>query len=400
MPPDRSSISGRTPRTGCTRSQHGPGFAPAIVSGGKVSGETAPKAVSGEPVDRTSPWCSIRPDAQLIAYVDGARAGEAANVDGQRGADRQPDRGRVEPALPRTIAGRQRADAARPAARRAPLSDRADRSAGRDDPHQRDRRRVSSGARARHAAPVISTAAIPRESPLAAQLSHVPDITVETVVGMLPRLPRDVPAVYRGQRQGAGGASDLAVAGGHQRRSRARQLHRRPARCRAPPSRRRRRSSSRRRVGTTTPPEPAGGGVSTQPSRARSRRQRPRDAVHAEPRQVPSRPGGQQSRQFLYNFRDAFGQPQPPGAQQLEGWDNQTTRLRGHASGHYLTAIAQAYASTTYDEALRANFLQKMNYLIDTLYDLSQKSGKPEKPGGPSVADPTAVPPGPGRERL
>ena len=86
---------------------------------------------------------------------------------------------------------------------------------------------------------------------------------------------------------------------------------------------------------------------------------------------------------FLYNFRDAFGQPQPAGATQLEGWDNQTTRLRGHASGHYLTAIAQAYASTTYDEALRANFLQKMNYLIDTLYDLSQKSGRPATQGGP-----------------
>ena len=37
--------------------------------------------------------------------------------------------------------------------------------------------------------PEISTAGIPSESPLAAQLSHVPDITVETVVGMMPRLP-------------------------------------------------------------------------------------------------------------------------------------------------------------------------------------------------------------------
>jgi DUF1680 family protein len=100
---------------------------------------------------------------------------------------------------------------------------------------------------------------------------------------------------------------------------------------------------------------------------------------------------------FLYNFRDAFGQAQPAGTQQLEGWDNQTTRLRGHASGHYLSAIAQAYASTGYDKELRANFLQKMNYLIDTLYDLSQKSGKPAQPGGPSVSDPLAVPPGPNR---
>jgi len=46
---------------------------------------------------------------------------------------------------------------------------------------------------------------------------------------------------------------------------------------------------------------------------------------------------------------------------------------------------------------LRANFLQKMNYLIDTLYDISQKSGRPAREGGEFNADPTAVPPGPGR---
>jgi len=100
---------------------------------------------------------------------------------------------------------------------------------------------------------------------------------------------------------------------------------------------------------------------------------------------------------FLYNFRDAFGQPQPAGTVQLGGWDDQTTRLRGHATGHYLSALAQAYAGSTYDSGLRANFLQKMNYMIDTLYDLSQKSGRPAETGGPSNADPTAVPPGPGK---
>ena len=30
---------------------------------------------------------------------------------------------------------------------------------------------------------------------------------------------------------------------------------------------------------------------------------------------------------------------------------------------------------------MRANFLEKMNYLIDTLYDLSQKSGRPAQEG-------------------
>ncbi len=85
---------------------------------------------------------------------------------------------------------------------------------------------------------------------------------------------------------------------------------------------------------------------------------------------------------FLYNFRDAFGQPQPAGVRPLGGWDSQTTRLRGHASGHYLSAIAQAYAGTTYDEALRANFLRRMNTMLDALCDLSRKSGTPAQEGG------------------
>ncbi len=51
---------------------------------------------------------------------------------------------------------------------------------------------------------------------------------------------------------------------------------------------------------------------------------------------------------FLYMFRNAFGQEQPQGAEPLGVWDTQETKLRGHATGHYLTAIAQAYASTGY----------------------------------------------------
>jgi alpha-L-arabinofuranosidase/DUF1680 family protein len=100
---------------------------------------------------------------------------------------------------------------------------------------------------------------------------------------------------------------------------------------------------------------------------------------------------------FLYNFRDAFGQPQPEGVSPLRGWDSQTTRLRGHASGHYLTALAQAYAGTTYDQDLQAVFLDKMNTMIDVLYELSKKSGRPAEPGGPYNADPARVPPGPGK---
>ncbi len=100
---------------------------------------------------------------------------------------------------------------------------------------------------------------------------------------------------------------------------------------------------------------------------------------------------------FLYMFRNAFGQTQPKGAKPLGVWDSQETKLRGHATGHYLSAIAQAYASTGYDAALQAKFAEKMEYMVNTLYDLSQMSGHPKTAGGECVADPTAVPPGAGK---
>jgi uncharacterized protein len=245
--------------------------------------------------------------------------------------------------------------------------------------------------------PVISTAAIPKHSPLASRLDHVPDITVETVVGMLPRLPRAIAAVYREKARGPDvrviwpaptDNSDVQKPGtyvvtgtvpGTPFEPKATVIVKVP-------------------VGTTTPPnrlaepfplsqvvlERDSKGQDTPFIRNRDKFLRGLAATNPD--------------NFLYNFRDTFGQPQPAGTQQLEGWDNQTTRLRGHASGHYLTAIAQAYASTTYDETLRANFLQKMNYLIDTLHELSQKSGRPQQAGGPSISDPKAVPPGPDRK--
>ena len=244
--------------------------------------------------------------------------------------------------------------------------------------------------------PVISTAAIPAESPLATRLQHVPDVTVETIVGVLPRLPYAVPAVYR---QGRGpdvrviwpsptDNSEVAKPGSYIVTGRI------PGTSFAP----RATVIVKVPVGTLTPPSRLAEafplsrvvldrntkGVETPFIRNRDKFLRGLAATNPD--------------NFLYNFRDAFGQPQPAGAQQLEGWDNQTTRLRGHASGHYLTAVAQAYASTAFDPGQRAVFLQRMNYLIDTLYDLSQKSGRPASDGGPSVSDPKAVPPGPDRK--
>lgn len=100
---------------------------------------------------------------------------------------------------------------------------------------------------------------------------------------------------------------------------------------------------------------------------------------------------------FLYMFRDAFGQNQPVGAKALGVWDSQDTKLRGHATGHYLTAIAQAYASTGYDEVLQANFAHKIDYMIAELYRLAQLSGAPNQ--DPTFnANPITIPMGPNKE--
>tara|TARA_R110002050_G_scaffold177889_1_gene311078 strand:- start:30767 stop:33778 length:3012 start_codon:yes stop_codon:yes gene_type:complete len=100
---------------------------------------------------------------------------------------------------------------------------------------------------------------------------------------------------------------------------------------------------------------------------------------------------------FLYMFRNAFGQEQPEGAEPLGVWDSQETKLRGHATGHYLTAVAQAYASTGYNKELQENFSEKMKYMVNVLYQLSQMSGQPIETSGEHVSDPAKVPPGPGK---
>jgi DUF1680 family protein len=246
-------------------------------------------------------------------------------------------------------------------------------------------------------APVISTAAIPRESPLSSRLDSVPDITVQTTVGMLPRLPLTVPATYRDKEAGPAvrviwpapaDNSPVLEPGSYLVTGKVPGTSFEPKATvivKVP-------------VGTTTPPSRLAEPFSlSQVVLDRDTQGRETPFIRNRDKFIRGLAASNPDN-FLYNFRDAFGQPQPAGTEQLEGWDNQTTRLRGHATGHYLTAIAQAYASTTYDETLRANFLQKMNYLIDTLYELSKRSGRPAEEGGPSVADPQAVPPGPGRK--
>jgi uncharacterized protein len=141
----------------------------------------------------------------------GARSREPRALDlprrrqGRAGADvgvtaAQIVQGVREPPLPRPVAGRRGAHAARAAARRPPLPHRAQRRAGRDDPRNGWPGASSRGRGA--APPEISTAAIPRESPLASRLSQRARRHGRDGRGMLPRLPATIPATYRDGRRG------------------------------------------------------------------------------------------------------------------------------------------------------------------------------------------------------
>ena len=368
------------------------GFRASAVVDGQIRGTTA-----GKPVVENQ-WTHfavvLDPASKVLTtYIDGARAGQATNVNAAPAQILPP-----ASTTNRLFLGRYQPDGF--PTLHARLRDvRLYRIALGDEPVATIRRNalaVPQAARGRGAAPEISTASIPKESPWAPRLAKVSDVTVETAVGMMPRLPAYVPATFIGGTAGevrviwpsptdntsvlkAGTYTVTGRVPGTFIDARANVIVKVPVRTAAPPE----------RVVESFPLTKV----------TLDRDAQGRDTPFIKNRDkffrglAASNPDS-----FLYNFREAFGQPQPNGVKPLGGWDSQTTRLRGHASGHYLSAIAQAYASTGYDPALQATFLQKMNYLVDTLYDLSQKSGKPAEPSGPSNADPTAVPVGPGRQ--
>lgn len=69
--------------------------------------------------------------------------------------------------------------------------------------------------------------------------------------------------------------------------------------------------------------------------------------------------------QQLYNYRDTYGLS-TEGYTKSDGWDSPDTKLKGHGSGHYMSAIAQAYAVATNPEQkaiLRKNIIRMVNEL-------------------------------------
>ena len=70
-------------------------------------------------------------------------------------------------------------------------------------------------------------------------------------------------------------------------------------------------------------------------------------------------------KQQLYNYRDTYGLP-TDGYPESDGWDSPTTKLKGHGSGHYMSALAFAFASCpdkTKKDILRHNITEMVNGL-------------------------------------
>ena len=69
--------------------------------------------------------------------------------------------------------------------------------------------------------------------------------------------------------------------------------------------------------------------------------------------------------QQLYNYRDTYGMS-TEGYPVADGWDSPTTKLKGHGSGHYMSALAMAFAGATNPEqknTLRSNMTRMVNEL-------------------------------------
>ncbi|MDO4993468.1 MAG: glycoside hydrolase family 127 protein [Bacteroidales bacterium] len=70
-------------------------------------------------------------------------------------------------------------------------------------------------------------------------------------------------------------------------------------------------------------------------------------------------------RQQLYNYRDTYGLP-TEGYPVSDGWDSPTTKLKGHGSGHYMSAMAFAFASCT-DKEKKAELRRRITLMVDEL---------------------------------
>ena len=76
--------------------------------------------------------------------------------------------------------------------------------------------------------------------------------------------------------------------------------------------------------------------------------------------------------QQLYNYRDTYGLP-TDGYPESDGWDSPTTKLKGHGSGHYMSALAFAFASAQ-DKATKNELRQRIRRMVDELRQCQERT--------------------------
>ena len=77
-------------------------------------------------------------------------------------------------------------------------------------------------------------------------------------------------------------------------------------------------------------------------------------------------------RQQLYNYRDTYGLS-TEGYPEADGWDSPTTKLKGHGSGHYMSAMAFAFASCQ-DPAKKAVLRQNITTMVNELRQCQERT--------------------------
>ena len=77
-------------------------------------------------------------------------------------------------------------------------------------------------------------------------------------------------------------------------------------------------------------------------------------------------------RQQLYNYRDTYGLS-TEGYPEADGWDSPTTKLKGHGSGHYMSAMAFAFASCQ-DPAKKAILRQNITTMVNELRQSQERT--------------------------
>ena len=76
--------------------------------------------------------------------------------------------------------------------------------------------------------------------------------------------------------------------------------------------------------------------------------------------------------QQLYNYRDTYGLS-TDGYTESDGWDSPTTKLKGHGTGHYMSALAFAYASAT-DMKQKEQLYDNIERLVNELRECQERT--------------------------